>query len=216
MTSVVSSMRTLRAELPRRLLRLTMMLLLLAGCSAIAEVATSRRPLDTYELTPLPARSMTSQGSRHLVIEVPTSSGALATERIAVKPNAFEVSYLPGARWVDAAPEHLQLLLARSIGGTGAFALVSVQGARPDPDWFLETDLQAFQVELDASGAPRATIRLRAVLVSDRDRRIRAARTFERSSAATTTEVGAVVPAFDRAANALLLDVTNWTIANAR
>lgn len=185
--------------------------LALGGCAAVANVQSAGQTLDSFELTALPPATTVARGNRHLIIELPTASGALTTERIAVKPNAYEVSYLPGARWVDPAPEHLQLLLARSLTGTGRFALVSAGGGRPDPDWYLETDLQDFQVEIGADGRARVSVALRAVLVSDVERQVRAARTFSATVPTASTGAADVIPAFDAATTRVLRSVTDWT-----
>ena len=197
-----------------RLLCLGLALALLGGCAALTGIG-SGPPLDTYELTPLQPSSSSGRGG-HLVVEPPTSSGSLDTDRIAVRPNAFAVAYLPGASWVDTAPEHLQLLLARSLEGTGRFALVSTGGARPDPDWFLATDLQAFEVQIGPEDAQRVVVRLRAAVVADADRRILGSRTFERTVEVADTGVAAVIPAFELATREVLRDLTTWAVATAR
>jgi cholesterol transport system auxiliary component len=194
-----------------RWIRLASVLALLGGCAAIS----AGRPLDTYELRPLPATGG-ARGSQYMVVEVPTASGTLATDRIAIKANAFEVAYLPGVRWTNEAPVLVQLLLMRSLEGTGAFGLVSASPGQAEPDWFLETDLQAFQVEVDASGAVYATVGLRAALISDADRSIRSARSFQKTVPAASTGVTAVVPALDSAMTAVLRDLTSWTAASVR
>jgi cholesterol transport system auxiliary component len=188
----------------------------LGSCTALSTLSSAGEPLDTYELRPVPASSATVRSDRHLVIEQPTTSGALATDRIAVKQPTLEVSYLPGARWVDPAPDHVRLLLARSLEGTGAFALVSAGGGRPDPDWYLATDLQAFEVQVDATGAGRVVVRLRGTLVSDVDRRVRGARTFERGVPVADLGEGTVIAAFDAAMRAVLGDVVGWATVSAR
>jgi cholesterol transport system auxiliary component len=189
---------------------------LLGSCTAISTLSSAGEPLDTYELRPVPAASITVRGDRHLVVEQPTTSGALATDRIAVKQPTLEVSYLPGARWVDAAPDHVRLLLSRSLEGTGAFALVSAGGGRPDPDWYLATDLRAFEVQLDAAGTGRVVVRLRGTMVSDVDRRVRGARTFERTVPLADLDEGSVIAAFDVATRAVLGEVVGWATGTAR
>ncbi len=199
-----------------RLILCSLILSLIGGCSAVTGIASAGRPLDTFELRPLPARTSVVRGSTHLVVEPPTASGALSTDRIAVRPNALEVAYLPGVAWVDAAPEHVQLLIVRSLGGTGAFALVSEGGARADADWYLETDLQAFGVELDPAGAARASVRLSATLVSSTDRRIRGSRIFEGSVPVADTGVEYVVPGLQQATTLVLGALADWTVATTR
>lgn len=199
-----------------RFVGLLTVLLLVSGCSAVAGLSSAGRPLDTFELTPLPARVAVVRGSRQLVVEPPAASGTLATDRIAVKPDPFQVSYLPGARWADAAPELVQLLLARSLEGTGRFALVSTGRGEAEPDWYLASDLQAFHVEVGAEGAAQVRVRLRATLISDADRRIAGGRTFEAVVPAAAVTERAVVPAFDLATTAVLRDLTDWVAATAR
>lgn len=190
-------------------------LALLGGCSAIARLDSASVALDNYELSALPAASTAPRSTRHLVVELPTASAALATERIAIKPNSYRVAYLPKSQWADPAPEQMQMLLARSIGGTGRFALVSTKSVRPDPDWFLESDLQAYQVEIGPGGDERVVVRISTVLVTDADRRIRSARVFEGTAPLADTDIDSVMSAFDAATSAVLRDVTRWTVATA-
>ncbi len=191
------------------------LLAMLGGCSALARLDSASAALNNYELSALPAASTAPRSRRHLVVELPTASAALATERIAIKPNAYRIAYLPKSQWSDPAPEQMQMLLARSIGGTGRFALVSIKNVRPDPDWFLESDLQAYQAEVSSDGSSRVTVRLSAALVTDLDRRIRSARVFESTVPLADTDIDSVMAAFDAATTAVLRDVTDWVVAVA-
>jgi len=191
-------------------------LVLLGGCATLASVESASRNLEAYELSAAPAAQAAVRGSRILVVEAPAASGALDTDRIAIKPNSNAVEYLPDARWIDPAPQHVQLLLARSVQRTGRFAMVTTEASRAETDWYLTTDLQAFQVEFDAGGIPLATVRLRAALVSDRDRSVLGARSFEASVPAGGTDAIQIVPAFDRAAAEVLRAATDWVVATAR
>ena len=158
---------------------------------------------------------MAIAGTRHLQLEPVTASGALRTDRILIKPSALQVEYLPDVRWVDEAqayPEHVQLLLARSLTNTGRFALVSTERAVPDADLYMLTDLQALQAEVDpATEAVRVVVRLKLTLVDEEERRIIAARTFEQVAPAAEPTAAALVPVFDQATLRLLRDVADWT-----
>ena len=70
-----------------------------SGCAAVSSLSGASQPLDAYALTPL-ARPRWSRGSRHVVVETPSASGAIATDRILIKPDRLQAAYLPGARWV--------------------------------------------------------------------------------------------------------------------
>ena len=97
-----------------RSLALVLLLTGLSGCAALTSVNDASVELDAYTLAPLavvetPARSV------HLVVQLPTSAGALATDRILIKPSALQAQYLPDGRWTDPAPVLVQTLLLASL-----------------------------------------------------------------------------------------------------
>ena len=58
--------------------------LALPACGAMRSLDTAARSLDTFELQPLAGAPARARTGRSLAVEVPTSSGALATERKAL------------------------------------------------------------------------------------------------------------------------------------
>ncbi len=194
---------------------LSLGLLATAGCSALSSIGSASRPLDTYELNPLPARSVSAARSdRNLEVSLPTATGALTSDRIVIKPTSLQVEVLPGARWVNEANEHVQLLLVRSLAGSGRFALVSAAGSGPSPDYILLTDLQAFQAELSTDTAT-VVIRTTMTLLSGSDGSVISSRSFEHSAAASDTTAEILVAAFDQAMTNQLTDVAGWLVRNA-
>ncbi|WP_227420457.1 ABC-type transport auxiliary lipoprotein family protein [Roseitranquillus sediminis] len=179
------------------------------GCAAVSTITAAGERAEVYELTPVAPRSGGS-GRAHLLVEVPTTSGALSTDRIVIKPGPLQVEYLPQARWADETGDLIQLLLARSLTNTGRYALVSTGSVRPDPDLYLLVDVQAFQAEVDpATEEVRVVVRMRAALVGD-DRRILSSRTFAQSVPAAAPTAAATVPAFDVAMTGVLQAVADW------
>ena len=81
--------------------------------------------------------------------------GAIASDRIVMKPSPIQVTLLGDGRWVEAAPAHIRNLLARSFANTGRFAFVSSATVGPLPDFTLMTDVESFEAEL----LPRAALR---------------------------------------------------------
>ena len=109
---------------------MAMGLSLLTACSALTGLGEVSTPLDVFVLElpqDLPRRQGAPQ-SRAIIIEEPTTDGALATERIMIQPNALQAQYLPGVSWTDPAPIMLQTLMVRALDATGAFEYV---GRRP-------------------------------------------------------------------------------------
>jgi cholesterol transport system auxiliary component len=189
----------------------------LGACSTISSLNAASKSLDTYELRAASLQGVSAaRSSRILLVAPPTATAAIDSDRILIKPSALQVQYLPDARWVDAAPVHVQALLARSIANSGLVRYAGNDPAGPIPDYVLLTDLQVFQAETSAqAGIPyRAVVRMTLTLVRDSDRRIIASRRFEHTGGASSSASLPIVSAFDAALNPILRDATVWT-ANA-
>jgi cholesterol transport system auxiliary component len=201
---------------PLRLLPLLLALLPLAGCAALASLGSAAQPLDTYELSlpPAPAGPTGTAGPT-LLVDVPTASAGLATDRIMIRPGRLRVAYLPDGRWVDAAPAHVQQLLIGALSRSGRLAFVGGGVDLSAPDYVLLTDLEAFQAEVSPAGAPtpvRVVVRMRLALVRDLDQRVVRARRFEQTAAAASDDAPSIVAAFDAAMRALLAEAAEWTL----
>ncbi len=195
--------------------RLALILLaLLASCGVIGKAAA---PLDAYTLQPLPIAAGAAS-ARHLVVELPTASGALATDRILIKPNPLQAQYLPKGRWVDPAPQLMQTLLVGSLQNASGFRLVGRDGAGLVPDYVLLVELTAFQAEipLPDQAEPLIRIGLTLTLLREADRTLLATRRFEQTSLAANTQTQTVVAAFDAATQLVLGEAVAWVRSTAR
>ena len=187
----------------------------MSGCGALSSLSAASERLPSYDLgaaavPPGPARA----SRRALLVTTPTATGAIDTDRIVIKPNALQVEYIPDSRWIDAAPDHVQTLLIRSLANSGAFGYVGADPAGPIPDYVLFTDLVAFQTEVNsAPGMPmQVRIRLNLTLMNDINRSVTATSAFERVVPVASAEPLAVVTAFDTAMSGILLETTAWTV----
>ncbi|MGB5560547.1 MAG: ABC-type transport auxiliary lipoprotein family protein [Paracoccaceae bacterium] len=186
-----------------------------AGCSALSSIESASKPLDTYELSSLPAGSVAAARSRRtLEVALPTATGALTSDRIVIKPTPLKIEALPDARWVNEATEHVQLLLVRSLAGSGRFALVSGAGSGPQPDYVLLTDLQDFQAEVAPDEAV-VVIRTTMTLLSNTDGRVISSRSFTNTTTVPDTATESIVAAFDQAMTQQLGDVVGWLVNKA-
>ncbi len=192
----------------------------LAGCEAISNIQQAGAQLEAFELRSPALQSSARADLGSVYVELPSATGALDTDRIAVKPDPLRVQYLPGVRWVNPAPDHFQLLLVRTLAQTGRFGFVSGSTAGPIPDYVLLTDLIDFQVEVapgtDGQPEDSVAVRARLTLLSDVDREVIATRTFESIVATPTAEPPIVLVAFDRATEAILRDAAAWAVAALR
>ena len=192
-----------------------LLLTALSGCSALSALDEASKPLEVYELTTPAVRPSGARRNVELVVEEPAASGALATERIMVRPAPLQAQYLPGVRWADTAPVMLQTLMVRSLTETGSFSSVGRRPLGTLADYTVLSELTDFQAETTGE-AGQATVRIRMSfrLVRENDARVVASRTLTATDAATSTEVDAIATAFDRATTRLLTEAVPWIIAN--
>ena len=184
-----------------------------SGCSVVSKASA---PLDAYTLQPL-AVAQGQNGSRHLVVDLPTASGALATDRILIKPNPLQAEYLPKGRWVDPVPQLVQTLLVASLQNAGGFRLVGRDAAGLTPDFVALVEVNAFQAEAPPPGSTATLVRvgLRLSLLSAPDNRLVATRRFDATEVAASTEALPLVTAFDVATRQVLAAAVTWVSKTA-
>jgi cholesterol transport system auxiliary component len=185
---------------------------LLVGCGALSSLSKAGKELDAYTLSPVAGSGAPSGGSRHLIVELPSSAGALGTDRILIKPVPFQAQYLPDGRWSEPAPALLQTLLVASFQNLGGFRLVTRTANGLNPDYTLMTELQDFQAEPLATEPPQFTIKVSMMmtLIRESDRRIVAARRFSATETVDSDDTLTLVGGFDRALQKVLQEVVAW------
>ena len=202
---------------PHKLL-LAMMMSLLSGCGAVTAISDAGAPKDVYTLSPVMAEKVPAPGNSHLVVELPTSAGAVATDRIQIKPVSYQAQYLPDGTWSEPAPTLLQTLLVASFQNMGGYRLVGRTGAGLMPDYTLMTELQEFHAEPVSTSSVPLTIRIGTMmtLIRESDRRIVATRRFSATTEVPADDTDTLVRGFESAMQSLLRDVVLWTRAQAR
>lgn len=187
--------------------------MLLSGCGALSSLSDAGKEMDAYTLSPARSAGEAASGSRHLVVELPTSTGAVGTDRILVKPLPYQAQYLPDGRWSEAAPILIQSLLVASFQNIGGFRLVGRTGAGLMPDYTLMTELQDFQAEPTGPDAKGFTVMVTVLvtLIRESDRRIVASRKISATDAVASDQTPDIVAAFDRALQTVLAETVLWT-----
>lgn len=204
-------------KLSKRLILPFLFLPMLAGCTALSALGEASQALEIYELrTPVTQSSTARPRAIELIVEEPVASGALASERIMIRPTPLQAQYLPGVRWADTAPVMVQTLLVRSLTETGALSSVGRRPVGTTADFAVLGELTDFQAETDSDG-DISSVRIRLVLriVREDDARVVATRSFVASEAATATDADSIVAAFDRANATLLSEIVPWILARA-
>ena len=185
----------------------------LSGCAAISAVSDAATPLDVYELR-APDTITATRGApapSDVIIELPTTSGALSTDRIMIRPNALQAQYLPDVRWSDTTPVMVQTLMLRSIEATGAVRYVGRTPLGVSGDYAIVTEVIDFQAQVTPDGdSAVANITLLVRMVRERDARIVASRRFTASMPATSTETNAVIDAVSGASDQVFAEFAAW------
>lgn len=200
----------------RRLILLAIpALMALPGCAAVGAIRGAAEPLDAYTLTPASLATPMRPTARHIVVEPPTASGALNSDRIVVMPNSLQVQHLGGARWVDPIPNLMQSLLTESLGNTGAFRFVGRPTVGPLPDYTLLTEIHDFQAETTGNEAAPilARVNLSLALMRESDGKIIASRRVSATEPAEGVDTGQVVTAFNAATDKVLEQAVTWVLA---
>ena len=186
---------------------------LLSGCAAISAVSDAATPLDVFELR-APGDITAVSGrpiARDVIIELPTTSGALATDRIMIRPNPLQAQYLPDVRWSETTPVMVQTLMLRSIEATGAVRYVGRKPLGVSGDFALVTEVIDFQADVASDGeTANVQITLLVRIVRERDASIVASRRLSASVMAASTETLTVIDAFSAASDQIFAEFAQW------
>ncbi len=204
------------------MLRLPLIALLvsasLSGCSAISAFTEATEVLDVYELrAPEDIGPLGRSLPYDVTVELPTTTGALDTDRMMIKPGALSAQYLPSARWGETVPVMVQSLILRSLQQTEALRYVGREPLGLSGDVAVVTDVIDFQAET-APDAETAEVKLRlsVQLVREQDIRILASRTFTATAPSASLDNADVVAAFDAASDSMMRDITDWIVGGLR
>ncbi len=200
---------------PLRLVAAAGAILVLMGCEGLTTLKTVTQPTDLYDLTP---KSTFDPGlptiSAQVVVEEPTAASSVNTDRIAVKPNPYQVQYFPGASWVDRAPLLVQTMLLESLENTGKVSAVGRQAIGLSADYTLVTDLREFQARsnTDGSAALEIVVQLNMKIVQEPRGLIVASQSFAYEAPSPTTQMTDVVESFDVALGKTMGRAVDWAV----
>lgn len=200
---------------PARTALAVLALSLLGGCTGLATLGAATKPVNLYEVSPkstYPADlpKITAQ----LVVEEPTAASSVNTDRIAVKPNAYQVEYFPDARWVDRAPLMVQTRLVESFENTDKVESVGLEAIGLSPDFTLMSELREFQAEeIDGDKGPlRVEVRLNMKIVKEPEGLIIGSKSFGRVADVSSSKMLPIIAAFDKALGESMRDAVIWTV----
>ncbi len=185
--------------------------------SACSLLPQGGAPPKLYTLTP--AADFPAGGARvswQLLIDVPTSTAALDTERIALSHSPTTLDYFADAAWTDRAPLMVQTLMVESFENSNRIGAVARESLALRAEYLLQPELRHFEADYAGGGAaPTARLEIAARLIRMSDRAIAARRSFAAEAKAAQNQVPAIVEAFDDAFHQLVRQMVDWTAAAA-
>ncbi|EPR44691.1 protein of unknown function DUF330 [Desulfovibrio sp. X2] len=187
-------------------------LLVLAACSGLP--GNGPAP-DIYTLSP--KSTFEAQAPRvdsQLALAMPTTSRALDTDRIALRPEPLEYRYYKGVRWTGHLPAMVQTLLLESFENTGLITAVGRDSSILRADYLLLADIREFQIDDFGPSAPRANVRIVLKLVRQPASRIVDSRSFEAEVPFTRNGMTGIVGGFDQALGKVLKKGVPWALEN--
>jgi cholesterol transport system auxiliary component len=147
-----------------------------------------------------------------LVVDRPTIDRAIDTTRIA-RMSGVEVQYYANAQWVDRPAAMIEPLIIQSFRNSGAIPVVADRRSDVRPDFMLQTNLSAFQVQQADSGPPEARVVMSARLMSMPRREVIGSTEIGRSVPARARDLESIVLALDDALGKVLKRLVEWTLA---
>ncbi len=186
-------------------------LVALSGCGGINLVASEETAI--YDLSP---KSTFDEGlptvEAQLVVDEPTASRTIDTDRIAIRQDVFQVGYFKGVRWSDRTTLMFQTRLIESFENTGKIAAVGRKAIGLMGNYDLLTELREFEARLIPGEEPRVLVVANAKLISQPTARIVASETFNRSIPARSEKFEDIIVAYDEALGGVLKRMVSWSI----
>lgn len=173
--------------------------LLLAGCGGGSAPTT-------YDLSAPRDFGRIGGGGGVLIVAQPTAVQALDSDRLIVKDSSGALSFLGGAQWADRVPNLVQTRLIQTFENGSRIAAVGRPGERIVPDFQLNTDIRAFNIDA-ASG--QAVVEITAKLIGDRSGKVQRAKLFSARVPAGAEGAGAA-QALDQALSQVLIQIARW------
>jgi cholesterol transport system auxiliary component len=183
---------------------------LVAGCHVLPDPP----PAQIYRLSPLTNdRPKGRQLHKRLVVDIPTASESLDTDRIALIRDRTRFDYYANSLWTDRVPVLLQALLVQVFENDGRIAAVARDASALTPDYVLETEIRDFQARYAGRGeqSPAVVVALAFSLVRMPDHRMVEQTVISESAPASSNSLDGVVETFDIVVGRVLMRSIAWT-----
>ena len=180
---------------------------LFCGCTVI----NPGPPPTLYTLSPeMPGPERGPVLPYQLTVSLVNTSPAVATRRIAVRPEDNEIRYFSGVSWIELAPDLVKRFQIEALESTGRLEAVSDDMAGFLPNYRLSLELRDFSVHYTPK--PVVEINLTARLINLQNGKSIGFLRVEKQRETSDSSFGKVISAFDDVTSSALQEITRWTI----
>jgi len=192
-----------------------LLILMLAGCGS--KLLNPGPPPDLYDVAPnINFTTAPAPVAWQLIIDEPTASSALDTDRILARPQPYEVKYIADARWIERAPLLVQSRLVEAFEKSGSIIGVGRQSLGLRGDYEIEGELHAFDIVYSQGPAPSVHIVLNLKLVRQSSAVIIAAKSFDENAQSAGRSLSEIIAAYQIALGNVLSQVVPWVLSEAQ
>ncbi|CTQ53691.1 ABC-type uncharacterized transport system, auxiliary component [Roseibium album] len=183
------------------------------GLGVLVSGCASSAPSAFYSLEAADVSGLRGRSSRvQVLVAQPRALKALDTSYIAVVDKGPIYSYFPDSAWADTLPNVVQMKLVQTLQNTERLRGVGLPGDGLLIDYQLQTDIRAFQLQVE--GANRGVVEIAARVVNDRNGRTVANKVFRAETPSGSTSVDKAVEAMNASADRVFAEMAAWTLKN--
>lgn len=182
---------------------------LLSGCGPLIPIPGESPK--RFNLSAISAEQRAQSSPLQLIVDIPTTSVFLDTQRVAVVPAPQQIDYFANMEWAERLQLVVQESVTYSLQNLNLFRTVTRQNDGIIPDRQLKINIRKFQVNLGLKPIAEAEYYVQLINVVSRDEVAR--HTFTTSIPITTESTPSaedIAAALDQANKNITSDIADW------
>jgi cholesterol transport system auxiliary component len=193
---------------------LALTVLLLAACSGGLRSGVPTSQVYILRATTEADQEATATGTLGSVqVARPTAGPGLDSEHIIIVQPDHRMSYYAGSRWSADVPLLVEELTVERLRASGAWDVVNNSTSNFSSEYYLQITIRRFEAEYASDAAPTVRVVLDCEIGRRESPALLASFSVAGDAAASANRAGAVVSAFEQAANAALTQLAQKSAA---
>jgi cholesterol transport system auxiliary component len=197
-----------------RHLILALPLLAVAACSGGLRSSAPVSQVYVLRAMPQAGEALAAKGALgSLQIARPTAAPGLYSEHIIIVQPDHRMSFYAGSRWSADLPLLVEELTVERLRASGAWDAVHNSTSSFSSEYYLQIVIRRFEAEYTGDAVPTARVVFDCEIGRRASRALLASFSVAGDAAASANRAGAVVSAFEQAANAALTELAQRSAA---